>query len=115
MMHPIIGGMHSSTMTGPFFFNPRARNAPPMVAISCTAPNGMLKRIVWNESKPKDFTMSGPNVDMPPEGILAMLVTINILYDRTWLTRSKRVRQTSTTSSGRSNSPSNDPTAIPET
>lgn len=30
----------------------------------------MLKRMVVNESKPKDSMIRGPKVDMPPEGIL---------------------------------------------
>lgn len=57
-------------MTGPFFLMREARKAPPMIATSWTAPKGILNRIVVNESNPNDCTINGPNVEMPPLGIL---------------------------------------------
>jgi hypothetical protein len=69
MMMPMIGGMHSKMRTGDFFFSLVASQAPPTVATICTAPNGMLKRIVVKESKPNDLMMSGPKVEMPPLGM----------------------------------------------
>lgn len=66
---PMMGGMHKNARTGLFTFQRVAANAPPSVATNWTAPKGMLKRIVVKLSNPKDFTMSGPKVVMPPDGI----------------------------------------------
>lgn len=40
--------------------------------MSWTAPNGMLKRIVLNWSKPKASMIKGPNVEIPPLGRLVL-------------------------------------------
>lgn len=50
--------------------------APPRVEIIWTAPKGMLKRIVVKESKPKDWMMRGPKVEMPPLGILLKITLL---------------------------------------
>lgn len=68
---PAIENRHSKAITGPFIFSTVASHAPPMVAMSWTAPKGILKRIVLNWSKPKDSIIRGPKVDMPPLGSLA--------------------------------------------
>jgi hypothetical protein len=68
MIHPMIGGTLRNANTGDFRFILVATHAPPIVAISCTAPNGMLNRIVANLSYPKDLMIKGPNVEMPPDG-----------------------------------------------
>ena len=47
-----------------------ANAAPPIVAMICTAPNGILRRIVLKALKPKELTIKGPKVVMPPLGIL---------------------------------------------
>lgn len=70
MMHPAIGGRQSSASTGAFIFQKVASQAPPIVAMSWTAPNGIFKRMVLRSSNPKALTMRGPNVVMPPLGIL---------------------------------------------
>jgi hypothetical protein len=81
---PMIGGMHNRANIGDyrrwksqrrcstlrtaditFAFQRVAAIAPPSVATSCTAPKGMLKRIVVKESKPKLLTINGPKVLMP--------------------------------------------------
>ena len=67
---PMIGGMQRIARAGPLRFVQVAKAAPPMVATICTAPNGMLRRIVLNGLKPNEFTIKGPNVVMPPLGIL---------------------------------------------
>lgn len=56
--------------TGAFIFQAVANQAPPIVAMSWTAPNGTLRRIVFRELNPNDSTIRGPNVVMPPLGIL---------------------------------------------
>ena len=66
---PIIGGTQSPAKIGDFRFQCVAAKAHPSVAVSCTAPNGILKRIVVNGSKPKLSTIRGPNVEIPPDGI----------------------------------------------
>jgi hypothetical protein len=38
--------------------------------MSWTAPKGILNKIVVNESNPKDCTINGPKVEIPPLGIL---------------------------------------------
>lgn len=65
-----MGGTQRPAMTGPFLWIFVAIQEPPTVETSWTAPKGMLKRMVWKESKPKDLTMRGPKVEMPPEGML---------------------------------------------
>lgn len=70
MAHPIIGGMQRSAKAGPFFFVQVANAAPPKVAIICTAPKGMLSRMVSKLSKPKPLMIKGPNVEIPPLGML---------------------------------------------
>lgn len=70
IMQPAIGGRHSSARTGPFIFQAVANQAPPIVAMSWTAPNGTLRRMVFRSLNPKDLTIKGPNVVMPPLGIL---------------------------------------------
>ena len=67
---PAIGGIHSIASAGPFFFVQVANAAPPIVAMICTAPNGMLRRIVSKLSNPKELTIRGPKVVIPPLGIL---------------------------------------------
>ena len=66
---PMIGGMHRAASIGDFIFQCVAAKAPPRVAVSWTAPNGMLKRVVVKLSYPNAFTIKGPNVEMPPLGI----------------------------------------------
>jgi hypothetical protein len=46
------------------------------VAIICTAPKGMLKRIVVKLSKPKDWMIRGPKVEMPPLGMLQLWMRV---------------------------------------
>ena len=75
MTQPIIGGMQRSASAGPFFLVQVAKAAPPIVATICTAPNGMLRRIVWKLLNPNPFTIKGPKVVMPPEGILGHIST----------------------------------------
>lgn len=36
--------------------------------------------MVWKESKPKDLIISGPNVEIPPDGILPDISLRDILY-----------------------------------
>jgi hypothetical protein len=67
---PAMGGMQSKARAGPLRFVHVAKAAPPMVATICTAPKGMLRRMVLNGLKPKELTISGPKVVMPPLGIL---------------------------------------------
>ena len=50
-----------------------ASQPPPRMAMMLTTPNGMLKRIVLNLLKPKDWTIKGPNVPIPPDGILQLI------------------------------------------
>ena len=73
MTQPMIGGMQRSAKAGPFFFVQVANAAPPIVAMICTAPKGMLRRIVWKLSKPKPLTINGPKVVIPPLGILRVV------------------------------------------
>jgi hypothetical protein len=73
MMVPAIGGIHSSARAGPFFFVQVANAAAPIVAMICTAPNGMLRRMVSKLLNPKEFTIRGPKVVMPPLGILLLI------------------------------------------
>lgn len=47
---PTIGGMQRPAMSGDFIFQCVAAQALPRVATNCTAPKGMLKRMVWKES-----------------------------------------------------------------
>lgn len=55
-----------------------AIQAPPTVAHNWTAPNGILNKIVWKGSNPKDLMISGPKVEMPPEGTeMANLVNVS--------------------------------------
>lgn len=70
MIHPAIGGMQSNASAGPLRFVQVANAAPPIVAAIWTAPKGMLRRMVLNLLKPKELTISGPKVVMPPLGIL---------------------------------------------
>jgi hypothetical protein len=44
----------------------------------------MLKRIVVKESKPKDWMMRGPKVDMPPLGILFYEGLVLIMAVERW-------------------------------
>jgi hypothetical protein len=74
IMQPAIAGIVKNTITGPFLLIHEAKKAPPMMAMSWTAPKGMLNKIVVNESNPKDCTINGPNVEMPPLGILDLTV-----------------------------------------
>jgi hypothetical protein len=75
-MQPAIAGMVRSTITGPFILIREAKYAPPMMAMSWTAPKGMLNKIVVNGSNPKDCTINGPNVEIPPLGILNLTSAI---------------------------------------
>lgn len=77
---PMIGGMHSAGRTGPFAFHLVAAHALNRIATSCTAPNGMLKRIVSNGPKPNDSTMSGPKVEIPPDGMETAMSIENQKY-----------------------------------
>jgi hypothetical protein len=70
MEQPMMGKRQRRMRTGPFILILSESQAPPRVAIICTAPKGMLKRIVVKRSKPKDSMIRGPNVEMPPLGIL---------------------------------------------
>ena len=70
MTQPIIGGIQRSANAGPFLFVKVAKAAPPMVATICTAPNGMFRRIVSKASNPNPCIIKGPNVVIPPLGIL---------------------------------------------
>lgn len=65
-----MGGMQRRIKGGPFFFVQVAIAAPPKVAKIWTAPNGMFRRIVLKLSKPKELTIRGPKVVIPPLGIL---------------------------------------------
>jgi hypothetical protein len=56
--------------TGDFILILSASHAPPSVEIICTAPKGMLKRIVVKESNPNDWMIRGPKVEIPPLGML---------------------------------------------
>jgi len=47
-----------------------AKAAAPRVAMIWTAPKGMLRRIVLNAENPKELTIRGPKVLIPPLGIL---------------------------------------------
>ena len=69
-MQPIIGGIHRSASAGPFFLVQVAKAAPPKVAIICTAPKGIFRRMVLKASNPNPCTINGPKVVMPPLGIL---------------------------------------------
>lgn len=71
--HPAMGGMQSRASAGPLRLVQVANAAPPIVATIWTAPKGMLRRIVLNALKPKEFTINGPKVVMPPLGILVQL------------------------------------------
>lgn len=71
--HPAMGGRQSKRRAGPFFLVKVANAAPPKVAQIWTKPKGMLSRIVLNLLKPNEFTIKGPKVVMPPEGILVVL------------------------------------------
>lgn len=77
MTHPAIGGMQSSARAGPLRFVQVANAAPPIVATIWTAPKGMLRRMVLNLLKPKELTISGPKVVMPPLGILFRSASYN--------------------------------------
>jgi len=65
-----MGGMQSKARAGPFRLVRVANAAPPIVAMICTAPNGILRRIVLKALKPNELTIKGPKVVMPPLGIL---------------------------------------------
>ena len=67
---PAIGGIHSIASAGPFFFVQVANAAAPIVAMICTAPNGILRRIVLKGLNPNELTIRGPKVVIPPLGIL---------------------------------------------
>jgi hypothetical protein len=45
------------------------------------APKGILKSIVLSWSKPKDSMIKGPNVVMPPLGILHVVKMISLRRD----------------------------------
>jgi hypothetical protein len=76
-----------------------ASAAPPIVAMICTAPKGMLSRIVLKLSKPKEFTIRGPKVVIPPLGILSSHVSVMIEEgENIGLTRLRRSRRTKTKS-----------------
>ena len=70
MEAPMIHGKAKMAITIPLLFIRVASHPPPRMAMTFTAPNGMLKRIVVNLSKPNDCTIKGPKVPIPPEGIL---------------------------------------------
>lgn len=70
IMHPSIGNRHISLMTGPFWLSFVDSTAEPRIVASWTRPKGMLKRMVWNLSKPKSLMMREPNIPIPPLGIL---------------------------------------------
>lgn len=70
MTWPMIGGMERKIRTGPFILIIMATHAPPRVDTICTAPNGMLNRIVLKLSYPKPLMIKGPNVEMLPLGML---------------------------------------------
>jgi hypothetical protein len=70
MTQPTIGGKQRSANVNPFFFDQVAKIAPPMVAIICTAPNGIFRRIVLKLSNPNPSIINGPKVEIPPLGIL---------------------------------------------
>lgn len=57
-------------ITAPLLLIRVASQPPQRMAIMLTTPKGMLKRIVWNLSKPKDCTIRGPKVPIPPDGML---------------------------------------------
>lgn len=82
MTQPAMGGMQSPAMTGPFLWILVAIHEPPTVATSWTKPKGMLKRMVWKESKPKDLMIRGPNVEIPPDGILPGISPCDSLQTR---------------------------------
>jgi hypothetical protein len=65
--------IQSRARADPFLLVYVAKAAPPRVAIICTTPNGMLRGIVLNASYPKDLTMRGPKIVIPPLGILDRL------------------------------------------
>lgn len=88
---PMIGGTQSPTSSGDFIRQCVAAHALPSVASNCTAPNyvvghphqqwlrywivanerltGMLNSMVVKLSNPNDFTINGPKVEMPPDGM----------------------------------------------
>ena len=70
--HPAMGGRQRRRSAGPFFLVHVANAAPPKVAQICTNPKGIFSRIVLNLLKPNEFTIKGPKVVMPPEGMLVV-------------------------------------------
>jgi hypothetical protein len=57
-------------MTRPLDLMRVASQPPQRMAMMFTTPKGMLKRMVRNWSKPKDWTIRGPKVPIPPDGML---------------------------------------------
>ena len=67
---PAMHGRARMAITIPLLLMRVASQPPPRIAITLTAPKGILNKMVLNLSKPKDCTINGPNVPIPPEGIL---------------------------------------------
>jgi hypothetical protein len=74
MARPATGPRQRSMRARAFMRILSESRAPPSVAISCMAPEGMLKRIVVKLSKQKDGMIRGPKVEMPPLGMLQFCV-----------------------------------------
>jgi hypothetical protein len=65
-----MGRMQRKINTGDLILSFVASQAPPSAATIWIAPKGVLKRIVVKKSNLNDLTINGPNVEMPPLGIL---------------------------------------------
>lgn len=112
---PRIHGRDKMEMTIPLLLICVASQPPPRIAIILTTPNGILNRMVLNLSKPNDWTIEGPKVPIPPDGMLLVVSGVDQeadIHEREAHTRSPLRGRTSTTTLDQGILLAHDPSAI---